>query len=53
MAEWILKKQSWDLEKAITWYYQHKNDTENYKRCFEAEIEDNTNIQGKSFVSDP
>ena len=52
-AETVLKMQGWDLEKSIAWFYEHKDDDEYYKKCFETDNEDNTNIQGKSFVSYP
>ena len=49
-AQWLLEKEGWNLDSAIAWFYAHKDDEE-WKDYFEAEIEDNTEKQGKSSES--
>ena len=41
--------QNWDLEKALNWFHEHKNDDE-YKRGAETEFDSNEKQQGKTFV---
>ena len=37
-AEWILENEDWNLDRAITWFHNHKNDIE-YKDRLETEDE--------------
>ena len=41
--------QNWDLEKALNWFHEHKNDDE-YKRGAETEFDSNEKQPGKTFV---
>ena len=48
-AEWLLEKEGWNLDSAIAWFYEHKDDDEE-KKYFETEIEDDTEEQGKFLI---
>ena len=48
-AEWLLKKEGWNLDSAIAWFYEHKDDDEE-KEYFEAEVEEDTEEQGKFLI---
>ena len=45
----MLQRQNWDLDKAIQWFHEHKNDDE-YKRGAETEFDLNEKEQGKNLV---
>ena len=48
-AEVALEMQNWDLNKAIHWFHEHKNDDE-YKVGAETEFDSNEKQPGKTFV---
>ena len=48
-AEWLLEKEGWNLDSAIAWFYEHKDDDEE-KKYFKTEIEDDTEEQGKFLI---
>ena len=48
-AEVALQMQNWDLEKALNWFHEHKND-DRYKRGAETEFDGNEKQQGKTLV---
>ena len=48
-AQEALQMQNWDLDKAIQWFHEHKNDDE-YKRGAETEFDLNEKEQGKNLV---
>ena len=48
-AEVALQMQNWDLEKALNWFHEHKNDDE-YKIGAETEFDSNEKEPGKTFV---
>ena len=48
-AQIALQMQNWDLDKAIHWFHEHKNDDE-YKNGAETEFDSNEKEQGKVFV---
>ena len=49
-AQIALQMQNWDLDKAIHWFHEHKNDDE-YKHGAETEFDSNEKEQGKVFFS--
>ena len=48
-AEWVLEEQGWDLDKALAWFYEHKDDEEE-REYFETEMEEDEERQGKYIV---
>ena len=50
-AEWLLKKEGWNLDSAIIWFYKHNDDVE-LKGYFDTDIEDDAEKQGNSSISD-
>ena len=44
-----MEKEGWNLDSAITWFYEHKDDDE-AKEYFEKEIEDDTEEQGRFLI---
>ena len=48
-AEVTLQMQNWDLEKALHWFHEHKNDDE-YKQILVTEFDYNEKEQGKAVV---
>ena len=48
-AEWLLEKEGWNLDSAITWFYEHKDDDE-AKVYFKTEIEEDTEEPGKFLI---
>ena len=45
-AKWILEEQNWDLEKALAWFYEHKDDEENLEYFGTEEDEESEENQG-------
>ena len=48
-AQEALQMQNWDLDKAIHWFHEHKNDDE-YKDGAETEFDSDEKEQGIAFV---
>ena len=48
-AEWLLEEERWNLDSAIAWFYEHKDDDDK-KEYFETEIEEGTEEQGKFLI---
>ena len=49
-AGWVLKEQEWDLDRAISWFYQHRYDKK-YKDALETEDELTEEGKGNIVVS--